>query len=75
MSICLMSFGAVSIADNTTRQLVKMTEGIQNAGTQIHKSASRFALKVQEGELQPVYKSLSDVTAACITCHSAYRTQ
>ena len=52
-----------------------MPEGMQNAGTQMHKSASRFALKAQEGELQPAYKSLSDITAACIACHSAYRIQ
>lgn len=52
-----------------------MPEAMQNAGTQMHKSASRFALKAQEGELQPAYKSLSTVTAACISCHSAYRIQ
>ena len=52
-----------------------MPEGMQNSGTQMHKSASRFALKAQEGELQPAYKSLSNITAACIACHSAYRIQ
>ena len=50
-----------------------MPEGMRKAGTSMHKAASRFALKAQEGELLPAYKVLSEVTAACVACHSGYR--
>lgn len=50
-----------------------MPEGMRSAGTSMHRAASRFALKAQEGEVLPAYASLSEVTAACVACHSAYR--
>ena len=50
-----------------------MPEGMRQAGTAMHKAASRFALKAQEIDVVPAYKALSDVTSACIACHSGYR--
>ena len=50
-----------------------MPEGMRQAGTNMHKAASRFALKAEEGELLPAYKMLAEVTATCVACHSAYR--
>lgn len=50
-----------------------MPKGMQAAGTSMHKAASRFALKAQEGDLLPAYKALSEITAACVSCHAAYR--
>lgn len=50
-----------------------MPEGMRKAGTSMHKAASRFALKAQEGELLPAYRMLSNVTSSCIACHSGYR--
>ena len=50
-----------------------MPEGMQTAGTSMHKAASRFALKAQEGEVLPAYKVLSEVTSSCVACHSSYR--
>jgi hypothetical protein len=50
-----------------------MPEGMRSAGTSMHRAASRFALRAQEGEVLPAYASLSEVTAACVACHSAYR--
>lgn len=50
-----------------------MPDGMRQAGTEMHKAASRFAVKAQEGELLPAYKALSDVTSACVGCHSGYR--
>ena len=50
-----------------------MPKAMQDAGTNMHKAASRFALKAQEGELKPAYKALTEVTSSCIGCHSAYR--
>lgn len=40
-------------------------------GTSMHKAASRFALKAQEGDALSAYKALQEVTAAC---HAGYRT-
>jgi len=50
-----------------------MPEGMRRAGTNMHRAASQFALKAQEGEALPTYSALSKITAACVTCHSGYR--
>lgn len=50
-----------------------MPDGMRAAGTGMHRAASRFALKAQEGDPMPAYRALSEVTAACVACHSAYR--
>jgi cytochrome c556 len=50
-----------------------MPDGMRQAGTAMHKAASHFALKAQEGDAIPAYKALSDVTSACVACHSVYR--
>ena len=50
-----------------------MPQGMRSTGTAMHKAASRFAIKAQEGELLPAYKALKDVTASCVACHASYR--
>jgi hypothetical protein len=50
-----------------------MPQGMQRAGTDMHRAASRFALAAQEGDVLPAYKKLAEVTAACVACHSGYR--
>jgi len=50
-----------------------MPEGMRQAGTSMHRAASRFALKAQEGEALPAYSALTEVTSACVACHSGYR--
>ena len=50
-----------------------MPEGMRQAGTSMHRAASRFSLKAQEGEPLAAYKALAEVTSACVACHSAYR--
>jgi hypothetical protein len=50
-----------------------MPEGMRSAGTGMHKAASRFALKAQEGDLLSTYKAISEITSACVACHSGYR--
>ncbi|HEY5775398.1 MAG TPA: hypothetical protein VIS57_04870 [Xanthomonadales bacterium] len=50
-----------------------MPEGMQEAGNMMHKAASRFALKAQEGDALAAYKALPDITSACIACHAGYR--
>lgn len=62
----LKSHGAVHMAKF-------MPEDMRKSGTAMHKAASRFALKAEQGELLPAYKILSKITSACVSCHSAYR--
>ena len=50
-----------------------MPEGMRQAGTSMHRAASRFALKAQEGDILPAYNALSEVTSACVACHSGFR--
>ena len=54
-----------------------MPEGMQAIGTQMHRSASRFATEVQNsaatGDLKPALSALSRVTQACVACHAGYR--
>ena len=66
--------GMSSLKSHGASHMAKfMPEGMQQAGTGMHRAASRFALKAQEGELLPAYGALSEVTSACVACHSAYR--
>jgi hypothetical protein len=66
--------GMMSLESHGASHMAKfMPEGMRQMGTSMHRAASRFAMKVQEGELLPAYKSLSEVTSACVACHTAYR--
>lgn len=54
-----------------------MPKGMQAAGTAMHHAASRFAVAARnaeiEGGLAKAFGALSEVMAACVACHSAYR--
>ncbi len=54
-----------------------MPKGMQTAGTDMHRAASRFAITARDasvdGGLSKAFGALSKVMAACVTCHSAYR--
>lgn len=50
-----------------------MPEGMREMDTGMHRAASHFALKAQEGELLPAYRALSDVTTSYVACHAGYR--
>lgn len=57
-----------------------MPKGMQEAGTALHRAASRFALAAEETDLDRSYKgmttltgALSEMTAACSACHTGYR--
>ena len=66
--------GMSSLESHGASHMAKfMPEGMRQAGTTMHKAASRFALKAQEGEALAAYKALSDITSACVACHSGYR--
>ena len=66
--------GMSSLDSHNASHMAKfMPEGMRQAGTSMHKAASRFALKAEEGELLPAYKLLSEITSSCVSCHAAYR--
>lgn len=56
-----------------------MPQGMQDAGTAMHRAASRFALEAQNagvtGELKPVLGALGEVMSACVGCHAGYKLQ
>lgn len=66
--------GMSSLQTHGARHMAQfMPEGMRQAGTAMHRAASRFAMKAQEGEPVPAYQALTQVTAACVACHSGYR--
>ena len=54
-----------------------MPQGMQDAGTAMHRAASRFAMTAQDasvtGDLKPVFAGLAEITAQCVGCHAGYR--
>lgn len=56
-----------------------MPKGMQEAGSAMHRGASRFAVVARDaavtGEIKPAIGALSEVMAACVACHSGYRLQ
>ena len=54
-----------------------MPQGMQDAGTAMHRAASRFAVTVQDagatGDLKPVFAGLAEIMAQCVGCHAGYR--
>lgn len=54
-----------------------MPEGMREAGTQMHRSASRFAAAATDAavssDVKPALAALAQVTASCVACHAAYR--
>jgi hypothetical protein len=50
-----------------------MPKEMREIGTRMHRAASRFSRKAQEGELLPAYRARTEVTSACVACHAAYR--
>ena len=66
--------GMSSLESHGASHMAKfMPEGMRQAGTTMHRAASRFALKAQEGKALPAFNALAEVTSACVTCHSGYR--
>jgi hypothetical protein len=50
---------------------------MQDAGTAMHRAASRFALAARDagvtGDLKPALAGLAEITAQCVGCHAGYR--
>lgn len=54
-----------------------MPKGMQEAGTAMHRNASKFAIEVQnsavKGDIKPALIALGNTTAACVACHAGYK--
>jgi len=54
-----------------------MPDGMQQAGTGMHRAASRFAIIAKDaavtGDAKPALAALAAVTAQCVACHAGYR--
>lgn len=54
-----------------------MPQGMRDAGTAMHRAASRFAIEAQNagatGDLRPALGALGKVMSACVGCHAGYR--
>jgi hypothetical protein len=54
-----------------------MPKGMQDIGNQMHRSASKFAIEVQNsgatGDVKPALIALSKTTQACVACHAGYK--
>ena len=70
--------GMSSLALHGAHEVARyMPRGMQEAGTAMHRSASRFAIASRDagasGDLRPALAALSDLTSTCVACHAAYR--
>jgi len=72
--------GMSSLSLHGAAQVAKyMPQGMQDAGTAMHRAASRLAMAAQDsgvtGDSKPVFSGLADLTAQCVGCHAGYRLQ
>lgn len=70
--------GMTSLRRHGAHEVAKyMPQGMQDAGTAMHRAASRFAIEAQNsgvtGDLKPALGGLSEVMNACVGCHAGYR--
>lgn len=70
--------GLTSLELHGAHEVAKyMPPGMQDIGSEMHRSASRFAIEAQNAgvtsELRPALEALSKVTAQCVGCHAGYR--
>lgn len=77
-SVAEKRLGMSSLRSHGAHEVSKfMPQGMQDAGTAMHRSASRFALEAQTagvtGDLKPALRALGDTLNACVGCHAGYR--
>jgi len=70
--------GMSSLSLHGAHEVAKyMPKGMQDAGTDMHHSASQFALAMQEAaidhDVPRALAALNKVTQACVACHAGYR--
>lgn len=66
--------GMSSLNKHGAEHLAKfMPEGMRDIGTSMHKAASIFARKAEEGDVLEAYAAVPKITSACVACHAAYK--
>lgn len=60
---------------NAAHMAPYMPKTMQDIGTEMHHAASRFALKVKEGDALKSLEDLSKITRQCVACHAAFSIQ
>jgi hypothetical protein len=72
--------GMLSLGLHGAHDVAKfMPQGMQAAGTGMHRSASQFAIVAKDasvtGDLKGSVAALARVSQTCVACHAAYRIQ
>ena len=68
--------GMSALDDHGASHMAKvMPQRMREIGTSMHRAASRFALRAEEGDAKAALKILPEVTSACVACHAGYRVQ
>lgn len=70
--------GMTSLRAHGAHEVAKyMPQGMQAAGTAMHRAASRFAIQAQDagvtGNIKAALGALGEVMSACNGCHAGYR--
>jgi hypothetical protein len=70
--------GMTSLQLHGAHEIAKhMPQGMQDVGSEMHRSASRFAIEAQNaavtGDVRPALEALSQVISQCVGCHAGYR--
>lgn len=70
--------GMTSLKLHGAHEVAKyMPQGMQDAGSFMHRAASRFAIEAQNsgvtGDLKPALGALGEVMSGCVSCHAGYR--
>ena len=70
--------GMSSLSLHGAHEVAKfMPAGMREAGSGMHRNASRFAVAAKDaaatGDVKPALEALSQVTAQCVACHAGWR--
>lgn len=70
--------GMTSLKLHGAHEVAKyMPQGMQDAGSGMHRAASRFAIEAQNagvtGDFKPALGALGEVMSGCVGCHAGYR--
>jgi len=70
--------GMSSLPSHQAHEVARfMPPGMRQAGTDMHRAASQFAVVAKDasvtGDLKAVLRSLAKVNHSCVACHAAYR--
>ncbi len=71
--LILLVMAGIALADEDSRQLVRMPPAMHQLGIDGHRAASAFARIAASGDREKTLAALPTLTQACVACHHAYR--